>query len=301
MKLFAYLFSACLIFLTQTPASRAANYVDSHGREWMRIDDTFGFAGEIPSRCSPNCSGLIKQDIINLNNVITSSQIISLDGWVHASKDEAQELMNSTGLLSLGISQQFVTTYSYSGSVYASTSTKDPQGRPYIAYDFMSHAMVTLNYGSGFVVENPGTRVGALLYRMRAQPKSCVFNGAEVKHGASINAFIASRVPYNLTCQSEARVCNDGVLSGTYLATSCSVIAPLNCTYNGKEVLHGQSVSGFSALTATSLGTYGSFCTNVSRICINGALNGVLYPSCKQTVLDPKRCEIKKGVIKCKT
>jgi hypothetical protein len=54
-------------------------------------------------------------------------------------------------------------------------------------------------------------------------PKSCLFNGETVAHGQSVIAFAQSSVPYGQTCVSQPRVCNDGVLSGTYANKSCAV------------------------------------------------------------------------------
>lgn len=298
----------CILFLSSWFA-QAQNYIDANGREWMRIDNTFSFGGILPSLCNPACSGIVTQYTYDVRtNSFLNPRQISLDGFRWADRDEAQALMNSIDLLSLGVSQQFVTTYSYSASVYASTSSLDPEsGLRYIAYAASGHNMVSFSYGSGFVLGvtavAPGARVGALLYRSRSVPKDCVYNGGSIPHGGSFTAYQSASVAYNRTCQSEVRTCSDGVISGTFTASSCTVTPPRNCTYNGQTVLHGQKVSGYSSTSATSLGTYGTFCSKfqITRTCIDGSFGGPIYPTCTQTVLSPDRCRIRDGAIKCKS
>lgn len=54
-------------------------------------------------------------------------------------------------------------------------------------------------------------------------PKSCLFNGQTVAHGQSAMAYQQSTVPYGQSCVSQARVCNNGVLSGSYTNSTCAV------------------------------------------------------------------------------
>lgn len=51
--------------------------------------------------------------------------------------------------------------------------------------------------------------------------------GSAVPHGYQVTAFSASSVEYGSTCQSETRVCTEGVLSGTYTASACAVEDPV--------------------------------------------------------------------------
>ncbi|NUN05690.1 MAG: hypothetical protein HUU57_08005 [Bdellovibrio sp.] len=53
--------------------------------------------------------------------------------------------------------------------------------------------------------------------------KSCLFNGQTVAHGQSVVAYQQSSVPFGQSCVSQARVCNNGVLSGSYANNACSV------------------------------------------------------------------------------
>ncbi len=287
----------------------AQTYIDANGREWMRVDNTFSFASLLPTLCSPTCSGIVTQYDYDVRlNSFKNPRSISLDGWRWASKDDVQALMNSIDIMSLGVSQQFVTTYSYSASLYGSTSTVDEASQQRnIAYAYSGHNMVSFDYGSGFLLGVSsiwsGARIGGFLYRSRTEAKNCVYNGKVLLSGESFTAFKAATVAYNQTCQSEVRTCTDGVLSGTFTASACQVNAPLNCTFNGQTILHGQTVVGYTSPTARSLNTYGTFCSNfkVTRTCVNGSLGGTLYPSCQQTTLDPNRCRIKDGAIKCKS
>lgn len=57
-------------------------------------------------------------------------------------------------------------------------------------------------------------------------PASCTFNGSTVANGNSITAWQSSTVPYGSTCTSQSRVCTNGVLSGSYAYSSCSVNPP---------------------------------------------------------------------------
>ncbi len=56
-----------------------------------------------------------------------------------------------------------------------------------------------------------------------------------------------------------------------------SVVAPLNCTFNGNTVLNGASVTAYQASTVP----YGSSCVSQPRTCSNGTLSGsYAYSSC---------------------
>ncbi|MEK9704319.1 MAG: hypothetical protein VW829_20045, partial [Deltaproteobacteria bacterium] len=50
---------------------------------------------------------------------------------------------------------------------------------------------------------------------------SCSFNGVTVAHGDSVGAYESSIVGSNQSCQSETRVCDNGILSGSYTSSSC--------------------------------------------------------------------------------
>lgn len=114
------------------------------------------------------------------------------------------------------------------------------------------------------------------------QPKNCDFNGVTVTAGDSILAYQSSTVSYGQTCLSEKRTCKDGLLSGTYIAQSCTVESPKSCELNGEVIPHGGSVTAF----VTSHVAYGQICQSEVRYCVNGILSGTAQA--KSCVVDPK-------------
>ena len=64
-------------------------------------------------------------------------------------------------------------------------------------------------------------------------PTSCTVNGITITHGQSRVLYSASSVACGQTCQSQTRVCNNGVLTGdnTYTHASCSVNSCSSPTY----------------------------------------------------------------------
>lgn len=114
---------------------------------------------------------------------------------------------------------------------------------------------------------------------------ACVFNGAQINPGLSVTAYLNSSVPYGQTCQSEKRVCSNGMLSGSYQYNTCSVGAPNSCMFNGQQVAHGANVVAYKSSSAA----YGSKCETENRTCDNGVLSGSFqYGSC--AVDSPKSC-----------
>ncbi len=76
----------------------------------------------------------------------------------------------------------------------------------------------------------------------------CIWNGLSVPHGAGVNAYYTSTVAAGETCLLQWRVCSNGVLSGSYLYSSCTVSAPItrqSCTFNGQTIQHGGSVLAY--------------------------------------------------------
>lgn len=53
-------------------------------------------------------------------------------------------------------------------------------------------------------------------------PRPCSFNGALIPHGGGVTAYAASTVACGGQCASQWRSCNNGVLSGSYGASSCA-------------------------------------------------------------------------------
>jgi len=108
--------------------------------------------------------------------------------------------------------------------------------------------------------------------------KDCTFNGRTVAHKDSIKAYLSSTVPFGSTCQEEMRTCNNGNLTGSYNSPSCTVGAPVSCTFNGQAVAHGQTVIAYQNSAVAS----GASCIQESRTCNNGVLSGSYnFASCK--------------------
>jgi hypothetical protein len=106
---------------------------------------------------------------------------------------------------------------------------------------------------------------------------SCLFDGKTIAHGESVNAFLNSSVSHGNSCSVESRVCNNGVLSGAYQYSSCSVNQPASCLFNGQTIAHGETVSAF----LNSSVAYGEMCSVETRMCDNGHLSGTYsYSSC---------------------
>jgi peptidoglycan hydrolase-like protein with peptidoglycan-binding domain len=59
---------------------------------------------------------------------------------------------------------------------------------------------------------------------------SCVFSGQAVGNHVSVNAYQTSSVSYGQSCVQETRVCNDGILSGSYQNASCNIGAAPSAT-----------------------------------------------------------------------
>lgn len=59
------------------------------------------------------------------------------------------------------------------------------------------------------------------------KPVNCTFNGRTVWHKSVVVAYKAESVTYPARCEMEVRRCENGVLSGSFAATSCrTVVAP---------------------------------------------------------------------------
>jgi hypothetical protein len=107
-------------------------------------------------------------------------------------------------------------------------------------------------------------------------PLPCYLNGTRVESGSSITAFAAASAT---SCQSQQRQCTNGVLSGTYAFTSCMTLAAsASCSFNGKSLMAGQTVTAYAAPAATATAS----CLSETRTCqARGVLSGSFaYASC---------------------
>ncbi|MBC7464581.1 MAG: hypothetical protein H7256_01190 [Bdellovibrio sp.] len=101
-------------------------------------------------------------------------------------------------------------------------------------------------------------------------PVSCNFNGQILAHNQIITMYQAASVSFGQSCASQVRTCSNGMMSGTYTASTCSVQAAASCSFNGQSISSGQSVTAY---TAASVPT-GNACLSETRICTNGTLSG---------------------------
>lgn len=113
----------------------------------------------------------------------------------------------------------------------------------------------------------------------------CSFGGGVVANGKSIIAFQNSTVPSG-SCIGEERVCTDGVLSGSYLYTSCTVGGKAACLFKGQQIAHGSTIP---EVFQSSGVPFGSNCVSESRSCDDGVLSGSFQHD-KCTVGLPNSC-----------
>lgn len=111
--------------------------------------------------------------------------------------------------------------------------------------------------------------------------KECYFNGMTVASGGSVRAYKSGCVPYGYQCESQDRYCNNGILSGNYVAKSCYVNPGQACYFNGKAVPHGYKVKAYTASSVP----HGQTCDSIAeeRVCNNGQWGGnpyAKYTSC---------------------
>lgn len=116
------------------------------------------------------------------------------------------------------------------------------------------------------------------------QAASCLFNGQTIPHASSIIAFQSSSTNSSSTCNSENRICENGILSGSFTFASCEVSQSKSCLFNGQTVVHGQKVMAYKEASAEN----GKFCESEYRICSDGSLSGSYsYINCESKRYDP--------------
>lgn len=101
---------------------------------------------------------------------------------------------------------------------------------------------------------------------------SATLGGGQIPHQGTVTAFQASSVPFGQACQSEVRTCNNGVLSGSYQYSSCTVQGSTTnpCTLDGVTVNHGQSRVFYNSSSVAC----GQTCQSQTRTCNNGVFSG---------------------------
>jgi peptidoglycan hydrolase-like protein with peptidoglycan-binding domain len=120
-------------------------------------------------------------------------------------------------------------------------------------------------------------------------PASCSFSGLAIASGSSVVAYQASLAASGSQCVSETRTCANGILSGSYQNSNCSVAVantntntsantntntqqntPASCAWNGGAVASGTNVTAYQSASVA----YGSQCVSEIRTCTNGTLSG---------------------------
>jgi hypothetical protein len=120
-----------------------------------------------------------------------------------------------------------------------------------------------------------------------AEPRSCNFKGRKLKSGEKITAYASPKAPYGERCESEERVCQDGVLSGSYEHLTCEESGPKDCEFNGQVVKHHEKVRAYK----NSSVPFGAHCQSEERVCQNGKLTGQFeFATCKEA--EAKSCEL---------
>jgi hypothetical protein len=116
-------------------------------------------------------------------------------------------------------------------------------------------------------------------------PGSCSYGFMYIRNGISLTAYKSSLVAYGQACESQVRTCTNGVLSGTFEASYCTVAAESDCVFNGRLVSNGSSVRTYIASSVP----YGDKCEYQDRLCTSGVLSGS-YTSTSCTTLPPASC-----------
>jgi len=169
-----------------------------------------------------------------------------------------------------------------------------------------AYSVSTVEYGNTCTSEkrtcNNGTLSGTSEYATCQvnSPASCMLNGQTIAHGQIINAFSTATVSYGSICQSEQRVCENGLLSGSHQYSTCTIEKPASCNFNNTIIEHGKSVLAYLSTTVNS----GSTCKSEQRYCDNGVLSGS-YGQSTCTILppnnppdeNPKNCKINNVIV----
>jgi len=110
-----------------------------------------------------------------------------------------------------------------------------------------------------------------------AQIQSCQFNGQDLEEGESVRAYQQTEMAYGEVCQSQLRLCTNGILSGSYLFANCSVAEANTCNFNGETIPSGNSVIAYQNSSVND----GESCKAEYRVCTNGILSGSYsYSNC---------------------
>ena len=132
--------------------------------------------------------------------------------------------------------------------------------------------------------DNPDLKIDPVTIKQKAQeklqqgiaaiPKSCNFDGKKISGygdpSSQVLAYFSKTVGFGQTCTSQTRTCDKGVLSGSYLHSSCVVQAPANCTLERQTVAHDKKIKAWEEKEVP----FGNACKSQERTCTNGTLSG---------------------------
>ncbi|MGE3758048.1 MAG: hypothetical protein AB7H97_09835, partial [Pseudobdellovibrionaceae bacterium] len=106
---------------------------------------------------------------------------------------------------------------------------------------------------------------------------SCLFNGQTIPSGSSVVAYRSLTTSSSGgACNSESRLCNNGVLAGSYTYASCSPFSAASCHFDGQTLAHGQSTNAYFLPIAEN-----GVCSSETITCNNGSLSGnARYATC---------------------
>jgi hypothetical protein len=103
-----------------------------------------------------------------------------------------------------------------------------------------------------------------------ASAKDCKMGATTIAHGTSIIAYRHILSPDGIPCEQEHRQCKDGVLSGSYNFSACTVAAAKECKMGATRIPHGTSIVAYRHILSPD----GNPCEWQRRECKNGVLSG---------------------------
>jgi hypothetical protein len=104
--------------------------------------------------------------------------------------------------------------------------------------------------------------------------RACLFNGGTIQDGESVTAYLNSS---SEQCESQQRICRDGVLSGSFSFPSCNKSGLNACIFQGQAIGSGGSVVAYERSNVEP----GEKCKSQVRSCVNGQLSGSFaFASC---------------------
>jgi hypothetical protein len=166
-----------------------------------------------------------------------------------------------------------------------------PHGQSVTAYSSQSVAYnANCSSVSGTVACSNGVLQGASTYPFRtcqpAQPKTCDYFGQPIAHGATVDSYSSSTVPFLSTCASIKKTsrCEDGNFQPALSQfKTCNPLPETKCAFNGSLYSHGAVVQAARLMSVTEPAT----CDFENRTCdgVTGQFSGsYAYPTCVQQV-----------------